>query len=385
MRRLVVVASIVLSMVATCADATGLPSDASDLSAFRDFGFEFGMVWSHYVTPIDSRKLLTLALLGIEHETSPAQDTAQPIVQAAISDIQSMPPDYAQYPAATSNSVAERSNINTQVSIFGNTVAKVSALPGAPSKQQLLQTATVSMIDGIDSVTHYMPGSSVGEPPVTRPAPQWCLIGNIFYIHVFAFVPSTPFAIEQMYAEAQQRAGGKLDGVILDLRSNSGGFLYMTADVAGLFLPKGAPVATVVNRTPQANETLKATTNDMTNGLRMVVVINRQTSNGAEIVADSLKFNHRAVLVGTTTAGSGYVGTIIPMPESGHLFLVTGQTILPSGQPLQSNGIIPDVSVEQTTEGATTTADPTGFSLNVRALQQDESILKAMQILQNNE
>ncbi len=325
-----------LVMLTACAGPIKGQSNPADLAALHDFGFTLGMVERHYIKPIDIRTLVVLALLGIEHQPLPAESAAQPILQSAIADIEAMPAYYT-LPTTSADSEDENTGPYGILAEFGDAVTKVSALPGAPDVEQLLQAATVSMVDGIDSTTRYIPRTINRKPAfVQQPATRWCLIGNIFYIHVFSFNTATPLAIQDMYSQAETLSGGKLSGVILDLRSNGGGLLYMTASVAGLFLPNGSPIATIVTRPPQSNETLTATSGDITKGLRLAVLVNKQTSNGAEIVAGALKFNHRAILLGATTAGSGFVRTEIPLPDSGLLLLVTGQIILASGQPLQS-------------------------------------------------
>lgn len=390
MRRFFSATVVAFGILCSCTGPTQKPSNPADLAAFGNFGAAVGLVEAHYVTPIDIRRLLVLALLGIERQPSPAQSATQPIVQSAIADIQAMPADHtlppmSSLPAANADAAAiaksEQINPFDKLAKFGETVTMVSALPGAPSAPQLLQAATVSMIDGIDPVTHYIPDTSDGAPAIVPPATRWCLIGNIFYVHVFSFGPTTPSTIQLMYSLATKLSGGKLGGVILDLRANSGGLLYMTADVAGLFLPHGAPIATIVSRPPQANETLTATSNDITNDQRIVVLVNKQTSDGAEVVAGALKFNHRAVLLGATTAGSGFVRTVIPLPGSGHLFLVTGQIILPSGQPLQSNGIVPDITVEQPTGSDAFDVFPAGEAADDANSQHDRDIQAAVNIL----
>jgi carboxyl-terminal processing protease len=231
-------------------------------------------------------------------------------------------------------------------------------------------------------MTRYIPASPNGLISAVKPPDmRWRLMGGIFYVHVFTFESDTALQVREMYSQAQRLSGGKLGGVILDLRNNQGGLLDMSAEVAGLFLPDGASIGTIMNRRPHANETLTATSNDITNGLRIVVLVDKQTASGAEIVAGALKFNRRAIVVGETTAGSGFVKTEIPLPGSGILSLVTSTIILPSGQDLQSNGIVPDVIFRQQTGPGGAGASAAVTALGDGDPQNDPEVQEAAKLL----
>lgn len=412
-------AAVALGTLTACAGPAENSDNSDTVAAFRDFGAAAGTVHDHYVTPIDLRRILIPALRGIEHQPSPAQGAAQRIVESAIASIQAMPADYTllkvgSWPADNSAAIAKAERTNdgfSMVVIFVNTVTSVSALPGAPSVPLLLHAATVNMLDNIDPMTRYIqapadretalevlqtpadqpliPGTDIPDGcygpciDMIRPNARWGLIGNLLYVHVSAFDPATAFTIQFAYQQAEKRDGGKLRGVILDLRSNAGGLLRATADIAGLFLPKGAPIATIRNR-PRGDETLTAASHDITNGLPLAVLINGKTSNGAEIVAGALQFNHRAVVVGASTAGSGYIMTLIPLRGSGLMLLTTGQIVLSSGQLLQSHGIVPDVAVEQPNASEVLGAPASEDAMHDWNPQDDQDIREAVKILKRH-
>jgi len=85
----------------------------------------------------------------------------------------------------------------------------------------------------------------------------------------------------------------------------------------------------------------------MTDGKKVVVLVNGGTASAAEIVAGALQDHHRATLIGTRSFGKGSVQTIIPLGSNGALMLTTARYYTPSGRSIQAKGIEPDAVVEE--------------------------------------
>ena len=90
-----------------------------------------------------------------------------------------------------------------------------------------------------------------------------------------------------------------------------------------------------------------ASPGDITNGKKLVVLINGGSASAAEIVAGALQDHHRATLVGTRSFGKGSVQTMIPLGSNGALMLTTARYYTPSGRSIQAKGIEPDAVVEE--------------------------------------
>lgn len=131
-------------------------------------------------------------------------------------------------------------------------------------------------------------------------------------------------------------------GMVLDLRGNRGGILTQAVLVADSLLPSGI-VVQAVGRDPDADQFFKAEGADLTNGMRLVVLVDGQTASAAEILSAALADNGRAVIMGSETLGKGLVQTLTSLPDGGELFVTWSRVLAPRGWPLQSLGVMPQV------------------------------------------
>ncbi|RKX27900.1 MAG: hypothetical protein DRP46_09405 [Candidatus Zixiibacteriota bacterium] len=95
--------------------------------------------------------------------------------------------------------------------------------------------------------------------------------------------------------------------IILDLRGNPGGLLNEAVTAANLFLDEGHLIVGIKGRSRWRNDQFKSTGRDITGGLPLAILIDRGSASAAEIMAGSLKYAGRAVLIGDTTFGKGLV------------------------------------------------------------------------------
>jgi carboxyl-terminal processing protease len=171
--------------------------------------------------------------------------------------------------------------------------------------------------------------------------------GDIAYIRITSFSERASSSLEQAMKTMRDQAGGKLTGVVLDLRNNPGGLLDQAVAVSNDFLDSGG-IVSIKGRQPQDNRTYNAQADkDVARGLPVVVLINGGSASASEIVAGALHDDHRAVLLGTRSFGKGSVQTVLPVRESGGAIrLTTALYFTPSGRSIQALGIEPDVVVQ---------------------------------------
>jgi len=141
--------------------------------------------------------------------------------------------------------------------------------------------------------------------------------------------------------------------LVLDLRWNPGGLLTSAIGISDLFLDKGKLIVETRGRNKELEMQAKSTIRQFLSGVPMVILINKGSASGSEIVAGALRDNYRAVLVGTTSFGKGSVQSVLPLSREENapgIRLTTGRYYTASQRVIQDNGIEPDVKVEMSIE-----------------------------------
>jgi len=130
-------------------------------------------------------------------------------------------------------------------------------------------------------------------------------------------------------------------GLVIDLRRNPGGFLDESLMLADLFLKPGSTLASTVQRRPNAEayETETDSFEDrwpqLVPDLPIVILVDRFTASGAEILAGALQDYDRALVLGERSFGKGVVQTVMRLPYSRRLRFTTGSWHTPLGRSLQ--------------------------------------------------
>ncbi|GBR42229.1 carboxy-terminal processing protease [Neoasaia chiangmaiensis NBRC 101099] len=172
------------------------------------------------------------------------------------------------------------------------------------------------------------------------------LYGKTGYIHLNEFDDDTESGMHAAYDKLKAQAGGKLDGLVLDLRLNPGGKLDQAIAVSDDFIPEGE-IVSIRGRHAENNHRWDAKGTDITNRLPIVVLINGGSASASEIVAGALQDHRRAVLLGEKSFGKGSVQSLIPVPGNGAVRLTTARYYTPSGRSIQGLGIAPDILVKE--------------------------------------
>jgi carboxyl-terminal processing protease len=89
----------------------------------------------------------------------------------------------------------------------------------------------------------------------------------------------------------------------------------------------------------------------------VVVLVDRGSASGAEIVAGALRDHGRATLIGERTFGKGSVQTVMPLRDGQALKLTTSRYYTPSGASIHDRGIDPDVTLAALHAPATAARD----------------------------
>ncbi len=123
--------------------------------------------------------------------------------------------------------------------------------------------------------------------------------------------------------------------LVLDLRNNPGGLLNAAVYISDLFLPKGDLVVSIKGRTSSDRVDFFAKKDLGFEKLPIVVLINRGSASGSEIVAGSIQDNDRGLLVGKTSWGKGLVQSVFKIGSDEALALTTAKYYTASGRCIQ--------------------------------------------------
>ena len=135
-----------------------------------------------------------------------------------------------------------------------------------------------------------------------------------------------------------------IQGVILDLRNNPGGYLNDAVFISSEFLHVNTAVVT-----QDYGGTKKMTLSVERNGLMMdvplIVLINRGSASASEIVAGALRDHNRAILVGETSFGKGTIQTAEDLGQGAGLHVTVAKWLTPDGVWVHEKGLTPDIEV----------------------------------------
>jgi len=166
------------------------------------------------------------------------------------------------------------------------------------------------------------------------------LQGGISLLKISSFNQGTARSVAKELRKAKRTRGGKLKGLVIDLRGNPGGLLKQSVKVADLLLTHGHILSTR-GRHPDSLHHYEAGGRDLLGGLPTAVLIDGKSASASEIVAAALQDRGRAVIIGTSSFGKGTVQTVIRLPNDGEVTLTWSRFLTPSGYVLHGLGVRP--------------------------------------------
>jgi carboxyl-terminal processing protease len=147
----------------------------------------------------------------------------------------------------------------------------------------------------------------------------------------------------QLKTDLQQAKKEGATKIILDLRENPGGYLQEAVDTASEFVKSGN---VLLEQDSSGNKTPVPVTGSTVNTtIPIVVLVNHDTASAAEIVSGSLQDNHRAVIMGITTFGTGTVLQQFNLSDGSAILIGTQEWLTPDGQLIFGKGITPNIKV----------------------------------------
>lgn len=257
----------------------------------------------------------------------------------------------------------------------------VSTIAGSPARDLLRQGDVIVRVDGEDvtrlplqqaiDLIRGPAGTSVVlsvlrdddaaplDVPITRAritrefVSSTVFEGGIGYVAITQF--AAPVAGELTEALAAMDAN-QLKGLILDMRSDPGGYLDTALSVASQFLPKGT---LIVQRGRPGSEEIRhqAIGNALAPDVPIVILLNAGSASASELVAGALQARGRAVVIGEVSFGKGSVQQISGLSNGGGLRVTVSRFYAPDGTTIDKVGIDPDIYVPWTEDQARANPD----------------------------
>ena len=159
---------------------------------------------------------------------------------------------------------------------------------------------------------------------------------TIGYLRITQFSESVPKKIEEALQELKEK---EVEGIILDLRNNSGGLVSSGIAVAESFLSE-KPIVETKDRNG-IKDAIISQKNTFFDG-PMVTLVNKGTASASEILAGSLQDNNRSILMGEQTYGKGLIQSLKSLGEDSGIAITVASYLTPQGNNIQGRGITPD-------------------------------------------
>jgi carboxyl-terminal processing protease len=135
-----------------------------------------------------------------------------------------------------------------------------------------------------------------------------------------------------------------VDGIVVDLRNNPGGYLQSAVDVASAWVAEGKTVVTEAH-SDGTSQTYSGEGSNRLAGIKTVVLINGGSASAAEILSGALHDDINIPLVGEKSFGKGSVQELMPLKDGSAIKVTIAKWITPGGKNLNHDGLNPDVPV----------------------------------------
>ncbi len=208
---------------------------------------------------------------------------------------------------------------------------------------------------------------SIVRDTITSPVVESKMLdNNIAYLRLNEFTATAP---DLMHKELQNLLGQHPKTLILDLRNNPGGYLYVAVDIASEFLKQDSVVLIEKHKNGDQQE-YKTKGGGIANDIPIVLLVNEGSASASEIMSGALKDYKRATIIGTKTYGKGSVQSPVELSDKSQLRVTIAHFFSPQGHEIDGVGVLPDIQVD----------DPTDLQIS---RNEDPQLDRAVQYINN--
>ena len=162
---------------------------------------------------------------------------------------------------------------------------------------------------------------------------------NIGYLSVSIFGQKTYSQFKDALLKLESQ---DMDSLIIDLRGNTGGYLYTVTNMLEEFVGKD----NIMHQIQSSSGVKKyKSSKETSRKYKIVILVDENSASASEIMAASMKENYGAVLVGKTTYGKGTVQTTKDLSNGSMIKYTIEKWLTPNGKNIDKEGITPDYDV----------------------------------------
>ncbi len=166
---------------------------------------------------------------------------------------------------------------------------------------------------------------------------------NIGYIALNMFWESTA---SEFKTALENIKNSEVDGLIIDMRDNGGGYLQSAVEILSEFVEEGKVLVKTKYRDSFFNENYYSFNNWEIFDKKIVILINGNSASASEITAWALSDYDKAILVWEQSYGKWSVQQPFEMKDGSLLKLTVARWYTPDGISIEESGITPDIEVE---------------------------------------
>ncbi|MCK4725553.1 MAG: S41 family peptidase [Anaerolineales bacterium] len=189
---------------------------------------------------------------------------------------------------------------------------------------------------------------SIRREEIPLPSVTWHIAPDeprLGVLDINIIAASTPAEIEKAAEDLLSRGA---EGLVLDLRDNSGGLLTAGIDSARLFLAEGAILEQRYRNSDV--ESYRVEKPGPFTEIPLAILINHNTASAAEIIAGVLQVHGRAQVIGSPTFGKDTIQLVFDLQDGSSLHVTAAEWWIPGLEPpIHGHGIQPDYPVEPET------------------------------------
>ena len=163
---------------------------------------------------------------------------------------------------------------------------------------------------------------------------------SVGYIDISIFSSVT---YNQFKTQLEELEKQNIDGLIIDVRYDTGGYLSSVTDISSLFLKKGQIIYQL--KDDKDEEKVKDKTKEHRN-YPIAVLINGSSASASEILASVIKESYGGIVVGTNSYGKGTVQKTKVLSDGSMIKYTAQKWLTPKGNWINETGVKPTIEVE---------------------------------------